>query len=181
MGISFILMLLGIGVVVTAADDIVGGAESYYDMQVVLAIAFFSIIIFGALAIVKFRFANRLSSASLSKDAICSLIGTILAASLFVNTLIIESVPSIWWLDPAVAMILGFVAFGIGLHAVVIASCVQGLPIFTIHWWLVSQGDGMDEMKGRDLEPSDFGDGQDVVETKDEPTKPETTKLSEVV
>lgn len=77
-------------------------------------------------------------------------------------------------------MICGFVALGIGLHGVVVASCVQGLPIFTIQWWFVSQGDGMDEMEGRELGPSDFGEEEDNIAMEVSPEKPET-KLSEVV
>ena len=128
--------------------------------------------------------ANKLNSASLYKDGICSLIGTILAASLFANTLIIEAAPNLWWLDPVVAMICGVVAFGIGLHAVVVARWVQGLPILTLKWWVYSQGDGLDEIQGRALEPADFGENdlemsnQEADSTKD--GKPET-KLSEVV
>jgi hypothetical protein len=172
MAISFILMLLGVGVIATAAGDLAGGAETAYDLEVVLAISFFSIFIFGSLTVVKFRFANKLSSASLYKDGICSLIGTVLASALFVNTLIIEQAPSVWWLDPVVAIIAGFAALGIGIHAIVVASFVQGLPIFTLSWWLMSQGDGMDEMGAR--EPKDFGGEGTNVEMAD-------TNLSEVV
>jgi hypothetical protein len=176
MAISFILMLLGVGVIATAADDLAGGAETAYDLEVVLAIAFFSIFIFGSLTVVKFHYANKLSSASLYKDGICSLIGSVLASALFVNTLIIEQAPSVWWLDPVVAIISGFAALGIGIHAIVIASCVEGLPIFTFTWWLMSQGDGMDEMGASDLGQKDFGE-----EGKDVEMATTDTNLSEVV
>jgi divalent metal cation (Fe/Co/Zn/Cd) transporter len=96
MAISFILILLGIGVVITSAHDLSSGPETAYDLKLVLAIAFFSIFIFGTMTVVKFRFAHKLSSASLYKDGICSLIGTSLAASLFANTLIIKVAPSVW-------------------------------------------------------------------------------------
>jgi hypothetical protein len=182
MGISFILMLLGIGVVAAAADDLSGGPETPYDLQIVLVIAFFSIFVFGSLTVIKFRYANLLSSASLYKDGICSLIGTILAIALFINTIIVEHISGVWWLDPVVAMVLGFVALAIGLHAIVVASCVQGIPIFQLKWWFVSQGDGMDEMGARDLGPSDFGEvsADKDVEMKSAEAN-EDTKLSDVV
>jgi len=184
MAISFILILLGLGVIVAAADDLSNGAESARDLRIVLAISFVSIFIFGSLTLVKFRFANRLHSASLYKDGICSLIGTVLAASLFADTLIVEAAPTVWWLDPLVAMICGIVALGIGLHAVVVASCFKGLPLFTLQWWFLSQGDGMDEVEGRSLGPKDFGEETDVEMSKKAKAASKSnseTKLSEVV
>jgi hypothetical protein len=182
MGISFILMLLGIGVVAAAADDLAGGPETPYDLEIVLVIAFVSIFVFGGLTVIKLRYANMLSSASLYKDGICSLIGTVLACALFINTIIVEYISGVWWLDPVFAMVLGFVAFAIGLHAIVVASCVQGIPIFRLQWWFVSQGDGMDEMGARDLGPSDFGEesAEKDVEMKSAEAIADT-KLSEVV
>jgi divalent metal cation (Fe/Co/Zn/Cd) transporter len=180
MAISFVLMLLGIAVISAAADDMAGGKETNSDLNIVMVIALFSIFIFGAMSAIKFHYANKLNSASLQKDGICSMIGTVLAIGLFVTTFVIEKVPSIWWLDPAFAIACGFVALLLGLHAVVVASCVQKIPIFSIQWWFVSQGDGMDEMTGRELEPDDLGD--QTIEMPDSgDRKDDTTKLSEVV
>lgn len=156
MAISFILMLLGLGVIAGSADDLAKGAENTSELRDVLVIAFFSIIVFGSLAVLKFHYANRLDSDSLYKDGLCSMIGTVLAAALFINTLIIEEVPSLWWLDPAIAMICGFVALGLGFHAIIVASLIEMLPIFSLSWWLVSQGDRSDVM---DAEAADT-DGQ---------------------
>jgi peptidoglycan/LPS O-acetylase OafA/YrhL len=152
MGISFILVLLGIGVMAAALDDLGGGPESPKDLKVVLYISLVSIFVFGSLTVVKFRYANKLNSPSLYKDGICSLIGTSLAAALFVNTLIIDNNPSVWWLDPVVSIIGGLVALVIGMHALVVASCVEGIPIFTVHWWFVSQGDGEGTSTGGETE-----------------------------
>ena len=141
-GISFILTLLGIFVIGAAIDGLRGGPETEQDLKVVVAIAFTSIFVFGSLSIIKFRYANKLDSASLYKDGICSLIGACLAAALFINTLIIDNNPGVWWLDPVASIIGGVVALIIGLYAIVVASCVQKIPIFTIKWWFVSEGDG---------------------------------------
>jgi hypothetical protein len=44
----------------------------------------------------------------------------------------------------------------IGLYAIVVAACVQGLPIWSLRWWYSSQGDGLDEITGRNLGPEDY-------------------------
>jgi len=155
--ISFILGLLGIFVIGAAAVDFAEGQEESASLDTLILISFFSILIFGAMSLIKFRYSVLLRSASLHKDGICSLIGTVLAVSLFINTAIIEEEPSLWWTDPLVACLAGVVAFGVGVHAVFMARWVQGLPIFTFSWWVQSQGDGMDEVTGRDLKPEDYG------------------------
>jgi divalent metal cation (Fe/Co/Zn/Cd) transporter len=147
MAISFILILLGVFVFGGAAKDFANGAESDYDMSLILGISFCSIIVFGILARFKFHYSKQLSSSSLYKDGLCSLLGTVLAVALFVNTLIIEKNPATWWLDPAASMICGIVAFALGVTPIV-AARKQGVPIFKLEWWLVSQGDGKGEMGG---------------------------------
>lgn len=139
--ISFILILLGIGVISSASYDLVNGAENDYDLQLVIGIAFSSILIFGALCVFKFQYANKLESSSLFKDGVCSLIGTVLAAALFVNTLIIRANPDVWWLDPLVAMLAGIVALFYGMYSVILL-CRKRVPICQLSWWLMSRGDG---------------------------------------
>jgi divalent metal cation (Fe/Co/Zn/Cd) transporter len=117
---------------------------------IVLNISFTSIFVFGALAIIKFQYSKKLKSPSLYKDGLCSLLGTILASALFVNTFIIEKYPQRWWLDPVVSILCGVAAFGIGVQAVWVASRV--LPIFSAQWWLVSQGDSKIEMPKKEAE-----------------------------
>jgi len=97
--------------------------------------------IFGALTVFKFHYANALNSESLYKDGVCSLIGTILAAALFANTLIIKAEPKIWWLDPFVAMICGFAALFIGIHSIFVSWKHRRVPICSLSWWLMSRGD----------------------------------------
>jgi hypothetical protein len=147
MAISFILIMLGIFVCGGAAKAFADGLESDYDMSLILGISFCSIIVFGTLARFKFHYAKQLSSTSLYKDGLCSLLGTVLAVALFVNTLIIEKNPATWWLDPAVSMICGIAAFAFGVHPIVVAR-KQGVPIFKLEWWFLSQGDGKGVMGG---------------------------------
>jgi divalent metal cation (Fe/Co/Zn/Cd) transporter len=172
--ISFILFLLGFGITVTAIHDFVHGAETPEELRIVLGISFVSILIFGLLTIVKFHYSILLESASLQKDGICSLIGTVLSGALFVNTLIIDHYPSAWWIDPAVALGCGIASIIIGLYAVCVAGCVQKLPICSPRWWFLSQGDGKDEITGRPLEPQDFIPGETEMTEK---VKPETSGI----
>lgn len=158
--ISFILVLLGMSIISTAISDFARGEEDPDGLRLVVAISFFSFIVFGILATLKFRYAKALQSASLNKDGICSLIGTVLAGALFVNTLIIEQKGSWWWLDPTVALLCGFGAIAIGIHAVHMARYSDDLPVFTMTWWFLSQGDGTDELSGRPLGPEDYPQGK---------------------
>ena len=141
MAISLVLILLGFGVIATSSYDIaMGPVTNQIEMNVVIYIAGFSVFIFGTLTIFKFHYASALSSESLYKDGICSLIGTILASALFVNTIIIKSKPDIWWLDPFVAMVCGFAALFIGIHSLYIGWKQQRVPICSLSWWMMSRG-----------------------------------------
>lgn len=128
----------------------------------------------------KFHYATLLESASLHKDAVCSLIGTVLSAALFINTLIIDHAPDAWWIDPAVALGCGIASIIIGLYAIFMAICVHKLPICSPRWWVLSQGDGQDEITGRSLGPDDFipeeANGANG-ETEMTDSKPETSDV----
>jgi len=142
MAISLILMILGMGVISTSSYDIARGPGAGYDLDVILGMAVASVFIFGSLAMFKFQYANALASESLYKDGVCSLIGTILAAALFTNTLIIRRKPNVWWVDPCVAMVCGFAALFVGFHSIFVAWMHRRIPIFSLSWWKMSRGDG---------------------------------------
>ena len=110
MGISIILALLGMGVIFTASSDLHNGPESSYDLATIYVMAFFSVFLFSFLTILKFHYGNKLQSASLYKDGICSLIGTTLSIALFINTILIDHYPGLWWMDPIVALFAGILA-----------------------------------------------------------------------
>jgi len=142
MAISLILMLLGMGVIGTSSYDISIGPGSAHDLDIVLGMAGTSVFVFGSLAFFKFHYAVALDSESLYKDGVCSLIGTILAAALFTNTLIIGRLPDIWWLDPCVAMVCGFAALFLGFHSIFVAWRYRRVPVLSLSWWMMSRGDG---------------------------------------
>jgi len=185
MAISFVMQLLGIGVIATASYDIALGPETKEEMKDVLIIAGVSILVCGGLTVFKFHYADVLVSESLYKDGVCSLIGTMLASTLFANTLIIRVRPDIWWLDPCVAMICGFGALFIGLQSIFVAWKIKRVPIFSLSWWLMSRGSTpsrtsrIESVDGKGDEDNDEGIPSDL-ELKEADVSKETT-LSEGV
>jgi len=154
--ISFILVLLGLAVLIAALEDFAHGEESIDNLRRVAVISIVSVFVFGAMTVVKFHMAKLLQSASLRKDGVCSLIGTILSGSLFVNTLIIMKQSNAWWLDPFVAFSCAIGSLIYGLSSIYRAYVVQGIPVCNFRWWLMSQGDGLDEVNGRDIVDDDL-------------------------
>lgn len=157
MAISFIAVLLGVATITASIGDFKTGAEDPYALQELAAISLASFVVFGTLMTLKFHYAAKLQSPSLYKDALCSLLGCFLSASIFINSSIIEEHASWWKLEPLVAFICGIAALLLGFYWIIHASCVQGLPIFRCIWWIESEGDGMDEMGAPELAPADFG------------------------
>ena len=140
MGISFVLILLGIAVFFSAIYDYTQKEDDPEKLKAIAGISFVSILVFGALTAFKFHYANILESASLYKDGLCSLIGTVLSGTLFINSLIIQDNPGVWWMDPTVAMCCGIGAAILGGMHVYEARYKENLPIFTLQWWVTSQG-----------------------------------------
>jgi len=135
MGISLIMGVLGIGILAASIDDFLRGEDEPSHRELMMGIAFFSFFFSGIMAVFKFNYSAHLSSPSLFKDGICSTIGAVLGAALFFNTIILESNPSLWWMDPLVSLLCGFFALFLSGQAIWTAMFVQGLPIFSGHWW----------------------------------------------
>lgn len=141
-GISFVLAVLGLGTIFTSSEDFAAGKEELENLNALYYISFFSIVVFGTLAIFKFHYARKLKSSSLKKDAVCSALGTILATSLFFNTILaLASDGSYWWLDPLIALICGVGSLVYGLHGVHKAYVRDGLPVCSCSWWLYGNKD----------------------------------------
>lgn len=141
MAISMMLMVLGVAIVGTSSYDMNIGPGIGHESDIVFFMAGTSIFVFGSLSIVKFQYASGMGSEALYKDGVCSLIGTILASSIFTNTLLIRKRPDIWWLDSCAGMICGFAALFIGFHTIFVAW-KRRVPILSLSWWMMSRGDG---------------------------------------
>jgi hypothetical protein len=139
--ISFIMVVLGFAILATALADFARGPEWAVQQKAVLVMSFFSVIFFGVLSVLKFRFAARLESPSMRKDGICSLIGAILGVTLFVNTLIVVVNSDLWWIDPIVAFAAGIGAIYLGVRALWEAYTSEGLAICSASFWSGSDGE----------------------------------------
>lgn len=163
MAISFTLILLGIGVIASSSHDIVaGGAVNDAEIDIIMYLSLACLITLLMETAFKFRYAKMLESESLYKDGICSLIGTVLAAALFANTLIIKSHPELWWFDPSIAIVCGIAAIVFGVHSMYVAWKRDGIPIFTLSWWLMSRGDASFDKDVVDKTEHDDEDDDDV-------------------
>lgn len=165
-----VLVLLGLFVLVAAIDDFTRGQDDPDQIRVIVAVSFFSFLIFGVLAIYKFRYARILNSASLYKDGVCSLLGTVLALALFINSLIIESRAAAWWLDPTVAIVASLLTLVYGCYGVYHAKVKEGLPIFSCKWWFTSKGEGKSASDSSRPGPEHFrsSPGVELPPTQDE-------------
>jgi len=140
--ISLILVILGFGIMIAAVGHLEKGTEGdEEDSDKLIIIGLVSIFVFGFMAFIKFHYASMLSSPSLHKDAICSLIGTVLAISLVVNSAIIKSTSKAWWLDPLVALLCGLGCLYVALKSIYFDYVIKGIPILSPRWWISSQGE----------------------------------------
>jgi hypothetical protein len=168
--ISFLIMLLGVLVILASVGDLNAGppdADEGLHVELVAAVSFVSIIVYTFMTAFKLRYARKLESDALLKDGLCSLIGVVLSVIICVNSWIINESPEMWRLDASLAIFCGVAALVIGLHGIIYASCIQGLPIFSSGWWWSE--------KERSLEMASEG-----VNAPSEAAE-ETTKLSEVI
>lgn len=134
LAISIIMIVLGFFVMLAAFADLLRGADTIEQKAAIFTLSFLTIFYFGALTYLKFKYARLLESPSLRKDGICSLIGTALGISLFIDTLIEVKNDNLWWLDPVVAFIAGAIAAYLGAQALQKAQSA-GVPVFDKSWW----------------------------------------------
>jgi hypothetical protein len=104
--------------------------------EAVIGLSFVSILLFLTLTILKFRYAKALQSDSLYKDGICSLIGTALSMAMFFNAILVQSNPTVWWVDPIVALFCGIFAILYGISSLYHAKNVQKIPICSLTWFM---------------------------------------------
>jgi divalent metal cation (Fe/Co/Zn/Cd) transporter len=164
--ISMVIGILGLFIFCVAIFDFLQNDDEQ-DLALLFAISFVSIVVFGALTIIKFKYARELDSPSLYKDGICSLIGTSLSGSLLLTTAIVEEHPTAGYLDPVVSLLVGISSIVYGFK-VIIALLADGVPIFHPEWWYEKKTAAGDE------EPSDTLDYQ-----KDEDKEQELRKKTD--
>ena len=141
--ISMVIGILGLFIFCVAIFDFLDN-DPEQDLALLFIISFVSIIVFGGLTVVKFKYATELDSPSLHKDGICSLIGTCLSASLLLTTAIVEEHPKAGYLDPVVSLLVGVTAIFYGFK-VIIDLLVNGVPIFHPEWWYEKKKESGDD------------------------------------
>lgn len=112
LGISAMLVLLGVGVGAAAAGHLAKESSTRSE-GALLALSVPSVIAFGSLGLVKFRIAAAIDSPALKKDAVCSLSGAALSLGVLVSFALSEVV-GVWWGDAAVAVVVGAALAGYG-------------------------------------------------------------------
>jgi divalent metal cation (Fe/Co/Zn/Cd) transporter len=112
-----------------------GDEEVDEDLNIVIAIALCSIVIFSFLTYLKLYYARVLNSESLHKDGLCSVIGLLLSLLIFTNSWLISSRPEFWKLDPYLAIACGGIAISIGSHGMFRAIFTKKLSILSLSFW----------------------------------------------
>ena len=156
--ISMVIGVLGLFIFCVAIFDFLDN-EREQDLGLLFMISMVSIIVFGGLTVIKFKYAKDLESPSLHKDGICSLIGTCLSASLLLTTAIVDNHPKAGYLDPVVSLLVGLAAIVYGFK-VIVALLVDGVPIFHIEWWYEKKKAAGEEETDHDT-TSDYQNEQD--------------------
>lgn len=147
-GITFVLVVLGFGTIITASEDFAMGMEELKNLTTLYYVSMFSMLIFGLLAMFKFQYAKAMNSPSLRKDGLCSAFGTVLAASLFLTAVLSKSSNGgLWWLDPLIAMTCGIATFIYGLRGIYKAYVRDGLPVCSCSWWMYGDKSDASEME----------------------------------
>lgn len=139
--ISVIIGILGICVASAAIYGVTEGKEDPSFLDLLFGVSFASILVFGALTLMKFKYAKDLNSPSLYKDGICSFIGTFLSGALFFTTSFIKHEPDMWYIDPVISILVGLLAMYIGFSDVV-KMILNGIPLYSCGWWLGSRRSG---------------------------------------
>lgn len=165
--ISFVLFILGIGIIIAAADQIKLGATYKESTSLIITISFISIMVFGSFTIVKLQYATMLNSPALHKDGFCSFIGTALSFSLFMDTLLAIWDPTTWWLEPLIAIVVGLLSLCVGLRSIVRNIFFQHVPIYKLSWWTSEAPlSGDSERPNPTTQDSPYDDGTAVNEVE---------------
>jgi len=144
--VAFVIFLLGLQIVIVTIIRFSRGSsyevedQFYFNLfeleYLALYIAFPSAIAFGILTVIKFKYADFFASPALRKDGFCSLAGTLLSVALLLEYLISDLNPTMWWLDPVIALFVGVALLGIGMRTVFLKN--RELPLSSISWWISS-------------------------------------------
>lgn len=109
-----------------------------------IGLSFPCTLIFGTLAVIKFRMSDMLGSPSFKKDAICSLFGAILSFGVFFGTCIKSADEGAWWIDGVVAVLVSLTCMWVGLRTM-LKNAEESNQWWTMDFW--TSGEKAEEAK----------------------------------
>ena len=135
-GIAIVFVILAITVGTAGGQHLASHGELDH-IHVLLGLAVPSVLIFGALGVVKVMLGNKTKSPSLKKDGACSLCGALLSLGVAVGAAL-HDIPSMWWFDGAVALSVA-IALGVSGLYTLWKNARQSNAWWTVRFWLKAQ------------------------------------------
>ena len=128
---SFVVLALTVGGV---ASGHLTTHDAPSNLPLLLGLSIPSMIIFFILGALKLWVGNATRSASMKKDAACSLCGAILSLGVCVGAAVVGSDPHLWFIDAVVALLVsvGLLAYG---SYVCVKNAEQGNAWWTLRFW----------------------------------------------
>lgn len=144
--ISFVVLAFTVGSVATGH---LTSHETPSDLGLLLGVSVPSMVIFAALGALKLWVGNATHSASMKKDAACSLCGSALSLGVCVGAAAVGADYRLWFVDAAVALVVSLGLLMYGLY-VLAKNAAQGKQWWTMEFWQSeppTRGTGLGELQ----------------------------------
>lgn len=130
-GISFVV--LACVVASTAAEHLTEQSDPEY-VELLIALAAPSAALFGPLGLLKLWVGFKTNSASMKKDGLCSIFGTILSLGVIVGVVLYGADEKLWYADAVVALCVAVLLLIIGVDTLVRNAYKQN-RYWTVAFW----------------------------------------------
>ena len=135
-GIAIVFVILAITVGTAGGQHLASHGQRLDHIHVLLGLAVPSVLIFGALGVVKVMLGNK-TKAVAEKGRACSLCGALLSLGVAIGAAL-HDIPSMWWFDGAVALSVA-VALGVSGLYTLWKNARQSNAWWTVKFWLKAQ------------------------------------------
>ena len=116
------------------------------DTSLLIALAIPTIVTFLILGTAKLWVAQSVDSASLRKDALCSICGALLAFGVLAGCVVENHKPNVWWVDDLIAVVISCGLLISGLITLIKNAC-QRHRWWKLSFWLSASSGGADVMQ----------------------------------
>lgn len=123
--ITSIMLGAGAMIIISAIVDFRLGHLIMMDVTYLLSLSGPACIFFWWLGYTKVHFSPLFDSSALMLDGMSSMLFAAFFFLLFVSTLLIRNNPGAWWLDPAVALVLGITTSAISIDVLYATGCTN--------------------------------------------------------